>query len=124
MDLSGSLVMELGNLEGNFGIVEVGLDKQEGVLSSSTARQRSQEQHPGREIKFDKVEGDLGKQETDFGNLGVDFGIVELGRLDKWRQHSNYKDDFIACSKIGRTLGKARNDLGNMMSFWEFSFPV
>ena len=38
MDLSGSLVMELGNLEGNFGIVEVGLDKQEGVLSSSTAR--------------------------------------------------------------------------------------
>ena len=38
MDLSGSLVMEIGNLEGNFGIVEVGLDKQEGVLGSSTAR--------------------------------------------------------------------------------------
>ena len=34
----GSLVMELGNSEENFGIVELGLDKQEGVLGSSTVR--------------------------------------------------------------------------------------
>ena len=30
MDLSGSLVMELGNLEGNFGIVELGLVNRRG----------------------------------------------------------------------------------------------
>ena len=38
MDLFGSLAMELGNSEEDFGIVELGLDKQEQVLSSSTAR--------------------------------------------------------------------------------------
>ena len=26
------------------------------------------------------MEDDLGKWEIDFGNLGVDFGIVEIGR--------------------------------------------
>ena len=30
MDLFGSLAMELGNLKGNFGIVDLGLDKHEG----------------------------------------------------------------------------------------------
>ena len=34
-------------------------------------------------MEFGKVEGDLGKWQMDFGNLGVEFGIVELGRLDK-----------------------------------------
>ena len=38
MDLFGSFAMELGNLEGDFCIVELGLDKQEGFLGSSTIR--------------------------------------------------------------------------------------
>ena len=33
---------------------------------------------------FGRVEDDLDKREMDFGNLGVYFGIVKLGRLDKW----------------------------------------
>ena len=37
MDLLGSLVIERDNLQGNFGIVDLGFDKQEGVLCSSTA---------------------------------------------------------------------------------------
>ena len=36
MDLFGNLSMELGNSEEDFGIVELGLDKQDGVLGSST----------------------------------------------------------------------------------------
>ena len=36
-------------------------------------------------MQFCRVEDDLGKLEMDFSSLGVDFGIVELGRLDKWR---------------------------------------
>ena len=34
----GSLAMELGNLEGDLGTVELGVDIQEGVLGSSTVR--------------------------------------------------------------------------------------
>ena len=76
--------MELGNLKRNFGIVELRLDKQDRVLCSSTARWCSWEQHPGREMEFCRVEDDLSKWEMDFGNLGVYFGIVKLGRLDMW----------------------------------------
>ena len=36
-DLFGSLAMELGDSEGYFGIVKLGIDKQEGFLCSSTA---------------------------------------------------------------------------------------
>ena len=57
MDLFSSLAMELGNSEMNFGIVELGLDKQEGALCSSTARYHSWEQHlDNKETKFGKVE--------------------------------------------------------------------
>ena len=38
MDLFGNLAMDLGNLEWNFGIMELGLDKKEGVLGSSVVR--------------------------------------------------------------------------------------
>ena len=93
IDLFDNLVMELGNLEENFCIVELGLDKQEGVLGSLTVRHHSWEQHPGREMEFGRVEDDLGKWEMDFGNCGVDFDIRELGRLDKWRQYFDYWDD-------------------------------
>ena len=37
MDLFGSLAMDLGNSEGNLGIMDLGLDKQVGVLDSLTA---------------------------------------------------------------------------------------
>ena len=57
MDLFGSFAMDLGNLEGDFCIVELGLDKQEGALCSSTARYHSWEQHlDNKETKFGKVE--------------------------------------------------------------------
>ena len=38
MDFFCSSVMELGNSKGNFRIVDLGLDKQKGVIASSTAR--------------------------------------------------------------------------------------
>ena len=43
---------------------------------------------------FGRVEDDLDKREMDFGNLGVDFRIVELGRFDKWRSHSDKLKDI------------------------------
>ena len=38
MDLFRSFTMEIGNSEGDFCIVKLGLNTQEGVLGSSTAR--------------------------------------------------------------------------------------
>ena len=38
MDLFGNLAIELGNSEEDFGTVDLGLDKHEGLLGSSTAR--------------------------------------------------------------------------------------
>ena len=38
MSLSGSLALDLGSSDGDFYMVELGFDKIEGVLDSSTAR--------------------------------------------------------------------------------------
>ena len=74
-DLFGNLSMELGNSEKYFGRVELGLDRLEGVLYSSTAHWHSWEQHFGRLVmEFGKVEEYFGKQKVDFGNLEGYFG--------------------------------------------------
>ena len=53
----------------------------------------------------------------------MDSSRTELGRSDKWGLYYGYWDDWIASSKLGGTLGKSWNDLGNTTNFWGFSFP-
>lgn len=85
MDMFGSLAIEFNDSVGNFGVVEHGLDKQEGVLDMMNAHYNSWERNPCKEMEFGKGGGDLGKLEMDFGDLGVDFLIVDVGRFDKLR---------------------------------------
>ena len=74
-NLFGIFAMELGNSEGDVGIVEVGLDTLEGVLDSSTLHWHTWERHFGSEgVEFGKVEDDFGKWEVDLDILEVDFG--------------------------------------------------
>ena len=36
----------------------------------------------------------FGSLEMELGNSAVNFGIVELGRLDKWMHHSDKLEDI------------------------------
>ena len=60
MGLFGNLAIELGSSVGDFGIMELGLDKWEGVLDSSTVHWHSWKQYSDREMESGKVEGNLG----------------------------------------------------------------
>ena len=66
MGLFGNLAMELGNSEGDFCIMDPGLDKWAGVLGSSTVHWHSLKQYSNREMEFCKIEGNLGTWEKNF----------------------------------------------------------
>ena len=68
MGLFGNSAMELDNSEGDFGIIEPGLDKWVGVLGSSTVHWHSWEKYSDRKMEFGKVEGNLGTGGKDFGD--------------------------------------------------------
>ena len=106
MDSFGNLAMELGNLNENFGIVDLGLDKREGVLFSSTARQHSWEQHLDNEFReFGKVDNDFGKWEMDFSKLEVDFGRLE-------EDFGMREEDYLV-DQLDKSSEKVENNLGN-----------
>ena len=109
-DLFDNLRMPLVNSEGYFGRVELGLDRLEGVLYSSTAHWHSWEQHFGRLVmEFGKVEENFCKREMDFGNseggiLVCGGSILVDGRRSIWITSLR-----IAC--LVRILGTSRTTL-------------
>ena len=94
MDVFCSLAMDLGNSEGNFCIVELGLDKQEGCLIARLhIRTVGSNTLVGRRNlvgwRMIWVNG-----RWILVIRGVNFGIGELGRLDKWMHHSDKLEDY------------------------------
>ena len=47
----------------------------------------------------------------------MDLGTTKFEHSDRWGQYYGYWDDWIVGSRIGETLGKAWNDLGNVTGF-------